>query len=218
MAAGRQAPWVTGWGAVNLLLVAARGPQDSVVRLLVEAREQPGLAAARQRLAAANASATVRLTFDGLVVPEERYVAAGRSTRSASSRRGCGPTGRSPWAWQPLLRADRASALDDELSRCRAELDAAGTGTMPAARPGRRVRRARRPDLAVTRGSASALAGDRPTGSPARPRSCSCSGAGQQSGKHCSTGSRTAGSRALNHQWPVAGPDLVCLRPVCGVA
>ena len=32
-----QAPWVTGWGVVNLLLVAARGPQDSVVRLLVDA-------------------------------------------------------------------------------------------------------------------------------------------------------------------------------------
>ena len=67
-----QAPWVTGWGVVNLLLVAARGPQDSVVRLLVDATGRPGLAAERLRLAAANASATVRLTFDGLVVPDGR--------------------------------------------------------------------------------------------------------------------------------------------------
>jgi alkylation response protein AidB-like acyl-CoA dehydrogenase len=69
-----EAPWVTGWGLVNLLLLTARGPEDTAVTLIVDAAAQPGLAASRQRLAAVNASATVRLRFDGVAVPEERFV------------------------------------------------------------------------------------------------------------------------------------------------
>jgi Acyl-CoA dehydrogenase, N-terminal domain len=157
-----QAPWVTGWGAVNLLLVAARGPQDSVVRLLVEARDQPGLAAARQRLAAANASATVRLTFDGLVVPEERYV--GRRPFDPVRQQSEGLRSNGSLALGVARRCCvliGPSPLDDELSQCRAELDAAGTGTMPAARARASAYAARAAQtLTVTRGSASALAGD----------------------------------------------------------
>jgi len=133
-----QAPWVTGWGAVNLLLVAARGPQDSVVRLLVEARDQPGLAAARQRLAAANASATVRLTFDGLVVPEERYV--GRRPFDPVRQQSEGLRSNGSLALGVARRCARLlgpGPLDDELAACRDRLDAAveaGPAPMAAAR------------------------------------------------------------------------------------
>src|SRR5580692_6826342 len=40
----------------------------------MDARQQQGLAAARQRLAAVNASATVQLSFDGVFVPDGRLV------------------------------------------------------------------------------------------------------------------------------------------------
>lgn len=66
-----EAPWVTSWGLAGLYSVAAR-LDDQVVYFLVEGapsdslRPSPPLA-----LAAMGASSTVRLTFDGLVVPDD---------------------------------------------------------------------------------------------------------------------------------------------------
>lgn len=157
-----QAPWVSGWGTIDLLLAVARGPDDTAVTLLTDAREQPGLAAARQRLAAVNASATVQLSFTGLFVPDSRVVgqqpydparAQSEGLRLNGSlalgvaRRCCALIGPSP--------------LDDELDSCRAELDAAETDAMPAARARASELAVRAAHvLAVRRGSASALAGD----------------------------------------------------------
>ena len=91
---------MTGWGLIDLVQVVARGPDDTVVTLIVDAAAQPGLAVTRQRLAAVDASVTVRLGFDGVVIPEERSSARYRSTRpSAGSPPGCGSTGRSRSAW-----------------------------------------------------------------------------------------------------------------------
>jgi len=78
-----EAPWVTGWSLIDLLLVQARGPRDSIVTLILDAAARPGLTVTRQRLAAVNASVTVRLGFDGVLVPAERFAgqapSAGRS-------------------------------------------------------------------------------------------------------------------------------------------
>jgi hypothetical protein len=157
-----EAPWVSGWGVVDLLVTVARGPEDTAVTLLMDAREQQGLAAARQRLAAANASATVQLSFDGVFVPDGRLVdqrpydpvaAQSEGLRGNGSlalgvgRRCCALIGPSP--------------LDDELDACRAELTAADTAGMPAARAHASEFAARAAHyLAVRRGSRSALAGD----------------------------------------------------------
>jgi alkylation response protein AidB-like acyl-CoA dehydrogenase len=157
-----EAPWVSGWGIVDLLVVVARGPEAAAVTLLMDAREQQGLAAARQRLAAANASATVLLSFDGVFVPDGRLVgqrpydpvaAQSEGLRGNGSlalgvgRRCCALIGPSP--------------LDDELNACRADLDAADTAGMPAARARASEFAARAAHyLAVRRGSRSALAGD----------------------------------------------------------
>src|SRR5208282_5461104 len=54
-----EAPWVTGWSLIDLLLVQARGPRDSIVTLILDAAARPGLTVTRQRLAAVNASVTV---------------------------------------------------------------------------------------------------------------------------------------------------------------
>jgi alkylation response protein AidB-like acyl-CoA dehydrogenase len=69
-----EAPWVSGWGVVDVLLVSARGPGDTVVQLIVDARDCPGIRVDRAHLSAMDASATVRITFAGLRVPHNRFV------------------------------------------------------------------------------------------------------------------------------------------------
>src|SRR5271155_222696 len=44
------APWVTGWGLIDLVQVVARGPDNTVVTLIMDAATQPGLTMTRQRL------------------------------------------------------------------------------------------------------------------------------------------------------------------------
>jgi alkylation response protein AidB-like acyl-CoA dehydrogenase len=120
-----EAPWVTGWGLTDLLLVVARGPDDTLVSLFLDAAAQPGLTVTRERLAAVNASVTVRLGFDGVLVPGERMA------------------GQAPFDPAEGLRPDRLRVngslalglvrrctrllgpgpLDDELVACRQHLD-----------------------------------------------------------------------------------------------
>jgi len=100
-----------------------------VVSLIVDAAAQPGLTVTRERLAAVHASVTVRLGFDGVLVPGERWA------------------GQEPFDPAESLRPDRMRVngslalglvrrcarllgpgpLDDELVRCRDLLDAAIT-------------------------------------------------------------------------------------------
>ena len=70
-----EAPCVSGWGVVDLLVVAARGPDETVVRLLVDAKPQPGLSVSPLRLSALNATATARLGFGGVFVDGWRCTA-----------------------------------------------------------------------------------------------------------------------------------------------
>ena len=69
-----RAPWVSGWGRIDLVHVAARGPDNTVVNVLLDAVEADGVRAERLRLAAVDASATVHLTFEQLAVPEDRLL------------------------------------------------------------------------------------------------------------------------------------------------
>ena len=129
-----EAPWVTGWGLIDLLMVQARGPRDSIVTLILDAAARPGLTVTRQRLAAVNASVTVRLGFDSVVVPAERFA------------------GQAPFDPAESLRPDRMringslalglvsrcvrllgpGPLDDELAACRERLDEAITADATA--------------------------------------------------------------------------------------
>ena len=65
-------PFVSGWGRIDVLHAAARTPDNQIVWLLVDAVEGPSVRAERLRLAALNATATVRVTFDQLPVPAGR--------------------------------------------------------------------------------------------------------------------------------------------------
>lgn len=119
-----QAPWVSGWGRVDVLQVAARGPDDTVVTAVLDDLAQPGLRAVRHRLAAVDASGTVRLGFTGVpvaaadvlhVVAHEPGPAVGRALRVNGSlalgviRRCATLIGPGP--------------LDDELAQVRQALD-----------------------------------------------------------------------------------------------
>jgi alkylation response protein AidB-like acyl-CoA dehydrogenase len=67
-------PWVTGWGLIDVVLVAARGPDDTSVWLILDAAERDGLTVHRQHLVAADASVTVTAHFARHAVPGDRLV------------------------------------------------------------------------------------------------------------------------------------------------
>ena len=133
------APWVTGWGHIDTLHVAARQEDDTIVWALLDAgpSSSPGtLAAEPLPMVAVMASSTVALRFAGHPVPAGRVTAtlplAQWASRDAAGLRSngslalglaarcCGLIGPGP--------------LDEELAQCRVALDTAGPDAMPAAR------------------------------------------------------------------------------------
>lgn len=65
-------PFLSGWGRIDVVHTAARTDADEVVWLIVDAVEDPSLEVERLQLVALDATATVRATFCGLDVPDER--------------------------------------------------------------------------------------------------------------------------------------------------
>jgi alkylation response protein AidB-like acyl-CoA dehydrogenase len=67
------APWVSGWGMIDLLYVGARdAATGDVVWGLLDTGEGPSLVVEPLTLSVAQASATVSLHFDGHLLPTER--------------------------------------------------------------------------------------------------------------------------------------------------
>jgi alkylation response protein AidB-like acyl-CoA dehydrogenase len=156
------APWVSGWGIVDVLFVTARGPDKTVISAVLDARDQPGLTVTHHQLSALNATATVRLDFNGLLVNPDRFVsqqpyAPGREGREGLRANGSlalGVTRRCCALLGP-------SSLDDELTDARRELDSADVEAMPMARARANVLALRAAHLlSVERGSQASLAGD----------------------------------------------------------
>jgi alkylation response protein AidB-like acyl-CoA dehydrogenase len=164
-----ESPWATGWGHVDVLHVAARGPDDTLVWLIVDAVERPGLRAHRLRTAAADAASTVRLEFAGLPVRASRVTAVvpytppppnGPALRGNGSL-ALGVAGRCTALMGPTAAA---AELGAERDACRQALDDAALAADPTAMPAARaaaselaVRSAAA--LAVSTGSSAALAG-----------------------------------------------------------
>jgi alkylation response protein AidB-like acyl-CoA dehydrogenase len=125
------APFVSGWGRIDVIHVAARAG-DEVVWLLVDAADGPSVRAERLKLAALNATATVRITFDQL------SVAADRMTGRQPLHPGTAPEVLRLHAAFALGVAARCcrllgpTPLDAELASARAELDRLGPGTAAA--------------------------------------------------------------------------------------
>jgi alkylation response protein AidB-like acyl-CoA dehydrogenase len=130
-----QSPWVTGWGLVDVLAVAAR-EGDTLVWLLVDAVESDTLRVRPLHLVAVNASNTVTVEFTGHEVPAERVIAvqdhADWIRADASGLRLNGSLA--------LGLANRCVAMLDsgpllaDLTDCRGDLDEATAETLPEAR------------------------------------------------------------------------------------
>ncbi|MDQ4010471.1 MAG: acyl-CoA/acyl-ACP dehydrogenase [Actinomycetota bacterium] len=73
------APFVTGWGIIDMLLVSARdiagGPEGSIISGLVDAKAGGGITVEELHLLAAAASNTVRLHFEDYFLPAEKVTA-----------------------------------------------------------------------------------------------------------------------------------------------
>jgi len=148
-----EAQWVSGWGLTDVVLVAAR-EGDGVVRALVDAVASPTLIVEPLRLSAVNASGTVTLRFAEHRVPVERIVndeplervlEADAARLRMNGSLALGVAGRCGRLLGP-------GPLDEELDRTRAELDAATTADLPAAR-------ARAAELALRSAAALVVAG-----------------------------------------------------------
>lgn len=77
-----EAPFVTGWGIVDVLLISARNtavkagdPAGSIVSGLVDAEAGGGITVEELRMVAAQGSNTVRLRFEDYVLPAEKVTA-----------------------------------------------------------------------------------------------------------------------------------------------
>ncbi len=129
------APWVTGWGLTNVLLVAARGPGDTIVTLLLDAAAQPGLAVTRQQLAAVHASGTVQLDFADVLVPSGRLLEVAPFDPAAAAISGLRLNGSlALGVARRCCQLIGPGPLDDELAACRMQLDEAEPEAMPDAR------------------------------------------------------------------------------------
>ncbi|WP_424188209.1 acyl-CoA dehydrogenase family protein [Actinokineospora sp. G85] len=125
------APFVSGWGIVDVLQVSAVAG-DQVVKVVVDAAAAPGLSPTRLDLIAAQGTATVRLVFDGLFVPDDRV--AGVQALSSfqddavfgSRLNGClamGLTRRAADLLDDLGRVEEAAAFREAAAQARAALD-----------------------------------------------------------------------------------------------
>lgn len=156
------APWVSGWGIVDVLFVTARTSDDAVVSFVIDATEQSGLQAIRHRLSAMNASSTVRLVFKEFSVPNSRYV--GSQPYAPGLERPEGLRVNGSLALGVARRCCELlgpTSLDDELSRCRDDLDAYEMKSIAASRARAAELAVRAAHvLSVSRGSQSAISGD----------------------------------------------------------
>jgi len=157
-----EAMWVSGWGLVDLLLLTARATNDTVHSFVVDAKERPGLTARPLTLSAMNASATVRLGFDDVLLSDDSYVGSHPYSPGGEGVEGLRTNGSlALGVARRCIAIGGSPTLHDELQRCRDGLDRATVSSMPDARAQACELALRSAHyLAVARGSSSALVGD----------------------------------------------------------
>lgn len=156
------APWVSGWGIVDVLFVTARSSDDTVVSFVIDAVDQPGIAVTRHQLTAMNASSTVQLAFKEFHIPNSRYVGSQPYTPGLERPEGLRVNGSlALGVTRRCCELLGPTSLDEELRRCREDLDAFEATDIAVSRA-RAAELAVRAShvLAVSRGSRSAISGD----------------------------------------------------------
>ena len=129
------APWVTGWGRIDVLYTGARTDDGRMVWLLMDAAASSSLRVGPVRLVAVNASATVHLDFDDHLVPADRVVSVAAYHEPPAHDGGGRHNG--SLALGVAVRCCRLigeTPLRDEVDAVRARLDAADEYEMAAAR------------------------------------------------------------------------------------
>jgi len=129
------APWVTGWGHIDVFHVAARHG-DNIVWGLIDAKPSSTLTSKRLPLAAIDSSGTDQIVFEQHLVPTERVTSIQRFDEWLAHY----PHGLRVNGSLSLGVAARAarllgpSAFDDELADARRQLDEADVDGLPEAR------------------------------------------------------------------------------------
>lgn len=122
-------PFLSGWGVIDVVHTAARTADDEIVWLIVDAIERDALQVERLRLAALDATATVRATFDGLRVDLDRqttlHPAGGETPPEVLRLHAALALG----VASRCCRLLGPSALDEELAALRTDLDELGPET-----------------------------------------------------------------------------------------
>jgi alkylation response protein AidB-like acyl-CoA dehydrogenase len=156
------APWVSGWGIVDVIFVTARTSDDTIVSFIIDAMERSGLVATRHQLSAMNASSTVRLVFTDFLVSHSGYV--GSQPYAPGLERPAGLRVNGSLALGITRRCCELlgpTSLDDELRDCREDLDAYEVKDISISRARATELAVRAAHvLAVSRGSQSAISGD----------------------------------------------------------
>lgn len=156
------APWVSGWGIVDQLVVTAREGADSVASFVLDTTVSEGLSVAPVHLSAMNASSTVTVTFSNVVIPHDRYLGSQPYAPGLERPEGLRVNGSlALGVARRCCELIGPSALDDELRGAREELDHAGSEGMHQARARASALAVRCAHvLAVSTGSRAAITGD----------------------------------------------------------
>ncbi len=125
-------PFVSGWGRIDVVHAAARADDGEIIWLLVDAAEGPSVRTERLRLAALDATATVRVSFDRLPVPADRLTSKHPPGDHSSPQVLRTHAALALGVAARCCRMLDPSSLDDELAALRAELDRLGPGTAAA--------------------------------------------------------------------------------------
>ena len=141
-----RAPWITGWGLVDILVIMARTDDDRVVTVVFDRLDRFELRAeGPQRLSVLGATGTVAVNFEGAVASEDDVVrvegVASWAARDAigAAFPGPAPLGIAERAVRLLAdasgggAAEAAAEFTDELERTRTSTDAAGRRLYAAA-------------------------------------------------------------------------------------
>jgi alkylation response protein AidB-like acyl-CoA dehydrogenase len=153
-------PFVSGWGRIDVIHLAARTTDDQIVWLIADAAEGPALVAERLHLSALNATATVRVTFSQLRVGADRvtdlHPASGETAPEAlrlHAALALGVTSR-------CCRLLGPTSLDGDLAQLRADLDRLGPGILAARAAAGALAMRAAAALMTSRGSTSLLVSD----------------------------------------------------------
>ena len=129
------APFVTGWGHIDVVLTAARH-NDSVVWAMVDAQDCETITSRRLALAAVDSAVTVELTFDKHPIPTTSVTSIESFTEWTDRyRKGLRANGSNPLG--VAARAAKLlgpSPLDEQLIDARNRINNATVDQLPAAR------------------------------------------------------------------------------------